>query len=76
MTLTATPNAAPALTLDATDRCDRCGAQAYVATAHPAALLLWCGHHFAEHESRLAEFVAVDERHRLVENRLVGAAHA
>lgn len=36
--------------LTAADRCDRCGAQAYVRTLLDALDLLWCVHHF-----RLAE---------------------
>lgn len=41
--------------LTAADRCDRCGAQAYVsATIHRVALL-FCGHHYREHGAKLAE---------------------
>jgi len=77
VTITATTHdAPPTLRLDATDRCDRCGAQAYVATAHAAALLLWCAHHYTAHEEALQEFLAIDERGRLAEDRLVGDAHA
>lgn len=52
------------------DRCDRCGAQAYVrATLHQAgdAELLFCGHHFRAHESKLVATGAsiLDERHRI-----------
>ena len=40
--------------LTAEDRCDRCGAQAYVrVTLDGGAILLFCGHHFKEHEDRL-----------------------
>jgi hypothetical protein len=56
--------------LAATDRCDRCGAQAYVrATMDSGFDLLLCAHHFHENESRLRE-VAVsihDESERLAE---------
>lgn len=46
--------------LAATDRCDRCGAQAYVrATMESGFDLLLCAHHFRENESRLRE-IAVD----------------
>lgn len=46
--------------LSATDRCDRCGAQAYVrATMESGFDLLLCAHHFRENESRLRE-IAVD----------------
>ena len=42
--------------LTATDRCDRCGAQAYVrATMESGFDLLLCGHHFHENEARLRE---------------------
>jgi ribosomal protein S14 len=54
--------------LTAADRCDRCGAQAYVrATMESGFDLLLCAHHFRENESRLRE-VAVsihDESVRL-----------
>jgi hypothetical protein len=55
-------------TLTAADRCDRCGAQAYVrATMESGFDLLLCAHHFHENETRLRE-VAVrihDESNRL-----------
>ena len=42
--------------LTATDRCDRCGAQAYVrATMASGFDLLLCAHHFHENEARLRE---------------------
>ena len=56
--------------LTRSDRCDRCGAQAYVRAtlmaAHGAALL-FCGHHFRRHEAALvaAGAAILDERHRL-----------
>ncbi len=54
--------------LTAADRCDRCGAQAYVrATMESGFDLLLCAHHFRENEIRLRE-VAVsirDESERL-----------
>lgn len=56
--------------LVAEDRCDRCGAQAYVrvvlASGHE---LLFCAHHARAHEERLRE-VAIDfqdETERLTE---------
>ncbi|MGH3264230.1 MAG: DUF7455 domain-containing protein [Trebonia sp.] len=58
--------AASALT--AADRCDRCGAQAYVRAVLPSgAELLFCGHHWNENEARLREIAASihDERTRL-----------
>ena len=46
-TLTVEPQATPATeaTLTAHDRCDRCGAQAYVRVGLEAGELLFCGHH-------------------------------
>ncbi|UZN02522.1 hypothetical protein [Cellulomonas sp. S1-8] len=54
------------------DRCDRCGARAYVrATLGQAggAELLFCGHHFRAHEMKLvaAGATILDERHRIDE---------
>lgn len=54
--------------LSATDRCDRCGAQAYVRVVLTAGTdLLFCGHHWSTHESALRERAVeiVDELHRL-----------
>ena len=46
-TLTAPP-------LAATDRCDRCNAQAYVRIVLPGGTdLLFCGHHWNRHEDAL-----------------------
>ncbi|WP_375485966.1 hypothetical protein [uncultured Jatrophihabitans sp.] len=56
--------------LTATDRCDRCGAQAYIrATMASGFDLLLCAHHFHENESRLRELATdiQDESNRLVE---------
>jgi hypothetical protein len=56
--------------LTAADRCDRCGAQAYIrATLDSGFDLLFCAHHFHENEARLRE-VAIhiqDESDRLAE---------
>ena len=56
----------PALTAE--ERCDRCGAQAYVRAVLPGgAELLFCAHHGREHSEKLRE-VAVevqDETSRL-----------
>ncbi|GIG41105.1 DUF7455 domain-containing protein [Cellulomonas phragmiteti] len=54
------------------DRCDRCGAQAFVrATLAGAggADLHFCGHHFRAHELKLvaAGATILDERHRIDE---------
>ena len=46
--------------LTAADRCDRCGAQAYVRVTLPSGgELLFCAHHGTEYEARLRE-MAVD----------------
>lgn len=38
----------------ATDRCDRCGAEAFVRVTFPGdSELLMCGHDFAQHEQKL-----------------------
>nr|WP_246119700.1 hypothetical protein [Aeromicrobium flavum] len=50
----------PALTT--ADRCDRCGAQAFVRVELSAGTdLLFCGHHARQHETRLRE-IAVEYR--------------
>ncbi len=42
--------------LTATDRCDRCGAQAYIrVTLTSGGELLFCAHHGRAHEARLRE---------------------
>src|ERR1700745_4274349 len=47
-------------TLTAVDRCDRCGAQAYVRVLLPSRLeLLFCAHHNRQHASALAN-IAVE----------------
>jgi hypothetical protein len=51
--------------LTANDRCDRCGAQAYVVTGHLAGDLRWCKHHYEDNETELLNFVVVDELAKL-----------
>ncbi|MFV0463250.1 MAG: hypothetical protein ACK5MP_08665 [Nostocoides sp.] len=53
--------------LSAADRCDRCGAQAYVrARLHAGGELLFCAHHGREHLERLREHAQIhDESERL-----------
>jgi hypothetical protein len=56
--------------LTAADRCDRCGAQAYVrATMGSGFDLMLCAHHFHENETRLREVAVaiLDESERLVD---------
>ena len=55
--------------LTAADRCDRCGAQAYVRVLLPTGELLFCAHHARRHAAAFAD-VAVhvqDETDRLHE---------
>ena len=63
---TAVAPAAAALT--AADRCDRCGAQAYLRVElQTGGELLFCAHHAREHGDKLREVAAnvVDETHKL-----------
>ena len=56
----------PALT--ALDRCDRCGAQAYLRVFLPSGgELLFCAHHAAAHRDKLTQVASriQDETHRL-----------
>ncbi len=58
---------APSTNLTALDRCDRCGAQAYLRVELAIGELLFCAHHAREHEAKIQE-VAVsvhDETHKL-----------
>jgi hypothetical protein len=70
--------------LDATDRCDRCAAQAYVkVVGKTGSSLLFCGHHYnkamdnAVGYDNMMKFALeiVDERERLIENKLIGSAN-
>lgn len=51
------------------DRCDSCGAQAYVAAVVDGTELLYCGHHANRFESGLRKVASsfYDERHKLAE---------
>lgn len=53
--------------LTALDRCDSCGAQAYVRAMLNGSELLFCGHHANKHEPKLRPMAEVwhDESHRL-----------
>lgn len=63
--------------LDATHRCDRCGAQAYVAAMFGAGPLLFCRHHANGHEAAILAAIVVDQRHLIEgENKTKGEAHA
>jgi hypothetical protein len=61
--------------LTALDRCDRCEAQAYVRVSGVSGELLFCGHHYKKVEDSIKEwaFKIIDERDKLVENRLTGS---
>jgi hypothetical protein len=59
---------APTQPLNATDLCDRCGAQAYVRVVLPGSgQLLFCGHHNRQHADALAKIAIEiqDETERL-----------
>jgi hypothetical protein len=59
--------------LKATDRCDSCGAQAYVACEirteyDDSTDLLFCSHHFGKHEAKLRRMSAeILDEHYLLE---------
>lgn len=46
------------------DRCDRCEAQAFVAVKGLSGELLFCGHHFSQHQEALEiwSYQIIDER--------------
>jgi hypothetical protein len=59
---------APSSALSAADRCDRCGAQAYVrVTLTSGGELLFCAHHSREHSEKLRDIAITihDETGRL-----------
>ena len=65
--------------LTAADRCDRCGAQAYVRVTLPAGSeLLFCAHHGREYAPKLRELDAeiLDESERLGDAQPVPTASA
>ncbi|WP_132993537.1 DUF7455 domain-containing protein [Gordonia zhaorongruii] len=56
----ATPDTVVSTPLTAADRCDRCSAAAKVrATLPTGGELLFCRHHYNDHEARLVEVGAV-----------------
>lgn len=61
--------------LNATDRCDRCGAQAYVIGRKGLQELLFCGHHGRKFTPGLvgAGFMVEDNTALLTEDRLTGS---
>jgi len=59
---------APTAALTAEDRCDRCGAQAYLRVELASGgELLFCAHHAREHGDKLKQVAVVvhDETHKL-----------
>jgi hypothetical protein len=61
---------APSASLTAADRCDRCGAQAYLRVElQTGGELLFCAHHAREHGDKIKEIAAnvIDETHRLTQ---------
>lgn len=69
--------------LKVVDRCDTCGAQAYVMVRGIAGELMFCGHHYdkimnkPDSYTKMMAFMieVVDERDKLVENRSQGESH-
>jgi hypothetical protein len=60
-------------TLTAQDRCDSCNSQAYVHVKGISGELLFCGHHYNKANGEKLQafaFEVIDERERLIENRL------
>ena len=57
--------------LTALDRCDSCGAQAYIRVTLASGELLFCAHHGAQFKEKLAPTALAwhDESDRLVEER-------
>lgn len=56
--------------LNAADRCDRCGAQAYVRVVLAGGgELLFCRHHYSEHEDKLESIaIAVDDQRERIDD--------
>lgn len=69
--------------LKAIDRCDQCGAQAYILVKGMSGELMFCGHHYnkivndPEGYRKMMDFAyeVTDERERLVQNRQVGDSY-
>lgn len=55
------------------DRCDNCGAQAYVQVLFESGELLFCAHHWNKYETVATDKAAriLDERHRLEPKKIV-----
>lgn len=69
--------------LNALDRCDTCSAQSYVQVKGSTGDLMFCGHHYEkimndpDAYTKMMAFMleVVDERDRLIENRLMGSSN-
>ena len=63
--------------LTAFDRCDRCGAQAWVKASGVNGELYFCSHHYNKHKEEIVKwsFEIIDETERLVEDKLTGSAN-
>lgn len=63
--------------LTALDRCDRCQSQAYVKADGVNGELFFCGHHYAKVEKVIGQWAyeIIDERDKLVEDKLKGSAN-
>lgn len=65
------------------DRCDQCNAQAYVKIKGSTGELLFCGHHYEkimnnpDSYTKMMAFMleVIDERDKLIEDRLIGSAN-
>ena len=57
------------------DRCDQCSAEALVLVKGVAGELMFCGHHYNKNESSLVNFAyeVIDERDKLIQNKLIGS---
>jgi hypothetical protein len=66
-----TPTLSPTAQLTALDRCDRCGAQAYVRVVLAAGGdLLFCGHHFQQYQAKLEKVaLSVNDQRALLAMR-------
>ena len=81
MTMTteiAQPEVTREYSLGPKDRCDQCSAEALVLVKLVSGELMFCGHHYKNNESALEKlaYEVIDERDKLIQNKLQGEAHA
>jgi hypothetical protein len=59
------------------DRCDQCSAEALVLVKGVTGELMFCSHHYNKNEAALIKFSyeIIDEREKLIENKLKGSAN-